>query len=365
MKSSPSISIIANFYNSERFIPKLIKSIAGQSFRDWELICVNDCSPGNDQEIINKEITKLRISDKVKLINNEVNLGISRAKMVGIKVAQGDYLTFIDGDDWLAPDALEKLIKPALKHDLDLVVMNNYKILPCFNYKILYRSQVDEFDKVLRYPEIFEKYYINFFGINIFSVTYWGKLYKRDLVLKANFVPPADSISEDELFNLAVFPHVRSMMFIDYAGYYWRWGGITSGKKNDIWTSQKYLPRMLEIYHLRKDLIDKYNYNKAFKYLVIELKNILKTCISSLAKYKSSSIDGAEIIKYIETVLKDPAYNDVKVLQGDGRHRDDPFIEAICRKDALSVYEICHLDYKKRWRSRMVKSLLHILIYGV
>ena len=54
--NKPTISIIANFYKSEKFIPKLIKSVLRQSYSNWELICVNDCSPGNDAEIISKFI---------------------------------------------------------------------------------------------------------------------------------------------------------------------------------------------------------------------------------------------------------------------------------------------------------------------
>ncbi|MCF0178476.1 MAG: glycosyltransferase family 2 protein, partial [Bacteroidales bacterium] len=107
------ITIIATFYNSERFIPKLMKSVFAQTFTDWEMVCVCDCSPGNDAVLLTKIVEKAHAGDKVRIINNPQNMGISRSKEIGIKAARGKYLTFIDGDDWLDHDALRRMAEPA------------------------------------------------------------------------------------------------------------------------------------------------------------------------------------------------------------------------------------------------------------
>ena len=246
------ISVIANFYKSEEYIPKLIDSVLGQSYTDWELVCVNDCSPGNDLDILKKYAAK---DSRIRIINNEVNLGICKAKYRGIQEAKGTYLCFIDGDDWLEPEALQKMIVPALKYDLDYVCMDSQKVLPFFGHKVpfcvdrKYKERVIEIDtEVGAGRKNFEELYRNFFGKNLFMVTYWGKLIKKQLIEESGFTPPSSVISEDQVFNMTLFPNIKKMMFVDYIGYNWRWGGVTSGKSNDFWKEKQYVARANELY---------------------------------------------------------------------------------------------------------------------
>lgn len=259
------------------------------------------------------------------------------------------------------------LITPAIKYDLDLVIMNNYKIIPHVNYKWKVKSNVsyDIYNKPLYYPEIFNKYYINFFGINIFSTnSYWGKLYKRNVILNSQIEFPDNDTYEDNVFNFRLFPYIKSMMFIDYLGYYWRWGGITSGKKSDIYREFRFIDFMTQFYNERKDAIIKYNYSKAHKWLLLEMKNVLKSNFSNIAKYKPDDTKAKSLKEQIKFFLKQDAYKDMYLL-----HKiypeciDDSYILAIINSDYEFIYKYCYDIYKNKRKRMFFKQILHKFIY--
>lgn len=362
MFKQPLVSIVANFYNSGKYIPKLIDSILNQTFNDWELICINDCSPGNDKQIINQYIVDPKSYGRIRLINNPQNMGIAKSKQIGIAKAKGKYITFIDGDDWLANQALEKMLEPAIKFDLDFVIMNNYKIIPILNKRILMKSNVEQFDKPIYKPELFDKYYLNFFGVNIFSTnSYWGKLYKRELFNKPFDWPQKDTY-EDNILNFRIFPYINSMIFIDYYGYYYRWGGITSGKKNNIYSYNKIINTINDFYIERKQAIHHYNYQKASYWLLCELKNVLKTSIAQIAKHKMTSTKAATHIAQISQILTHEAYSDMHLIfDFNPKTRNDSFINAIVDKNATEIYRLCYLAYKNNRIQNTLKRILHFL----
>lgn len=221
---NPKISIIANFYKSEKFIPKLVKSVLAQTFTDWEFIAVNDCSPGDDLKLLRKYEAMPEMRSRMRIVDNKTNLGISFAKAEGIKVAKGDFLTFIDGDDWFEPQALEKMYQAAVSNNLDIVVANCYRAFR-FGYKKLLSSRLIEFDKIYdksNYKDVL----MGFFGINKHSsVAYWGKLFRRDIPEKSSFCPMTITLYEDFFFNFEAQLVSERMMFIDFPVYNWRWGG--------------------------------------------------------------------------------------------------------------------------------------------
>ena len=94
----PKFSIIVPVYNTEKYLKRCLDSIKSQSFKDYEVIIVNDGSTDNSSDIISKY--------PYKIINQE-NLGLSRARNNGVKEASGDYLIFLDSDDYIEKDLLE------------------------------------------------------------------------------------------------------------------------------------------------------------------------------------------------------------------------------------------------------------------
>jgi glycosyltransferase involved in cell wall biosynthesis len=104
-------------YNAEKTINKAINSILNQTYKDFELIIVNDCSTDSTKSIIESYT-----DNRLKLINHDVNLGAGYARDTGIKNCSGEYIQFVDSDDYLSPEYLNTCIKAIKKYDADIIV---------------------------------------------------------------------------------------------------------------------------------------------------------------------------------------------------------------------------------------------------
>lgn len=259
------------------------------------MICIDDCSPSNDFEILKKW------DNKITIIRNEVNIGANQSRKKGINIAKGKYLTFIDGDDWFEPKALESMITPALEYDLDYVQMNSNRTYP-LGVKKKCKNIVDKYNFPIFSQELIDKYYISFFGINLIGVAFWGKLIKTEVVKSTGFNYNHYPIGEDLLFNIYLFPCIKSAMFVDYFGYNWSFGGITSSN-SDLVKTKQLLYDFIEIFQIKKGFADKLNYSKAYNPMYIELKNILLSNISSLAKYPPCDKKSQNIKSLISEII--------------------------------------------------------------
>ncbi|WP_099330929.1 glycosyltransferase family 2 protein [Priestia aryabhattai] len=124
----PAISIIVPIYNVEKYLHKCVDSILDQTFKDFELILVNDGSPDNCGEICNEYSRK---DPRVKVIHKK-NGGLSDARNAGIDIAEGDYIGFVDSDDWIEPDMYEILF--------NMCKTNNCEIGSC-TYAIYHQNK--------------------------------------------------------------------------------------------------------------------------------------------------------------------------------------------------------------------------------
>lgn len=113
--NEPLVSIITPVYNAERFLSETIKSIRSQTYRNWELMLVDDCSNDNSASMI-KEFQKY--DDRIKYIKLEKNSGASVTRNTGIKNAKGRFIAFIDSDDIWLPEKLEKQVQYMLQNNL-------------------------------------------------------------------------------------------------------------------------------------------------------------------------------------------------------------------------------------------------------
>lgn len=110
------ISIVTTAFNIEKYIHKCLTSILNQTYKNLEVIVVNDCSTDTTMEIV--ETFK---DERLKVINHEKNKGAGQARKTGIEASTGDYVITIDGDDWISEDFIEKLVENAKETDADIV----------------------------------------------------------------------------------------------------------------------------------------------------------------------------------------------------------------------------------------------------
>jgi len=361
----PLVSIVANFYNSARFIPKLIKSVLAQTYDNWELIAVNDCSPGRDREVLEKWAAKPEARGRIRIINNTVNQGITEAKHTGIMAAQGEYITFSDGDDWLAPDAIEQMLRPMMEHKLDLVYANNMRVFPpvWLHTRLNYRPMCSpvEYNKVIGRDDMTERYYIGFFGINVFcSYAYWAKMYRTELARSIQMPELINVAYEDIIFNMEYFERAQRMMCIPAKVYFWRWGGITSSNSKRTVTDYQtrgILKQFNLLYDLRLDKIKRFNYEKALVPLRIEMKNVLVNALYKFAAYDASDSRSQAVKDMLEWSYTLPNYMSANQIPQSSVKRHLKFMQAYVAHDTESAYAYLHNYWKSKKRERTKRRL--------
>ncbi len=122
---SPLLTIAVAVYNTGRYLRECMDSVVNQTYQNLEIICVNDCSTDNSLEILEEYAVK---DKRIKIITNEKNLGLGVVRNVGMDAAHGEYILFIDSDDWLNLTACEKLISKAKENDSDVVFYSAYRV---------------------------------------------------------------------------------------------------------------------------------------------------------------------------------------------------------------------------------------------
>lgn len=115
------ISVIVPVYNAEKFLNRCIDSILGQTYKDFELILVDDGSQDHSSDILNKYA---KMDHRVNLISQN-NKGVSGARNTGLQAAKGEYFLYVDADDWIEQDMIEKLISTGRKEDADIIMCNS------------------------------------------------------------------------------------------------------------------------------------------------------------------------------------------------------------------------------------------------
>ena len=204
------ISIIIPIYNSEKYIEQCIQSILAQSFKDFELILIDDGSTDNSYNIVKQYAD----SDTRLILIKKENGGVSSARNCGLEIASGKYVTFIDSDDYVLPDFLEKIYS---KTDgiaelvfSGLVNMNGNTILK----KVVQKDCSWDLNK--------EDDFINFLYQPLQSSP-CAKLYSHDIIKKNHLrFDTALFCAEDRDFNLKFFEHIQKANSLSYSGYCYR-----------------------------------------------------------------------------------------------------------------------------------------------
>ena len=209
------VSVIVPVYNTQDYLNECIDSVLNQSLADFELICIDDGSTDASLEIL-KDYEK---KDNRVQVFSQKNSGLAASRNAGLNVAQGEYVLFLDSDDYLKSDTLEKLYNQAIENNLDLVF---FKIIN-FNNKTRKESRSEYFDmkflKDMVKDEVFNWVQIKPRIFDI-SVTATSKLFKRELIADISF--PEGLIFEDNLFFIKVILKANRAYFYDDYFYYRR-----------------------------------------------------------------------------------------------------------------------------------------------
>lgn len=205
------ISIIVPIYNVEKYLKKCINSILEQTFNEFELILVNDGSTDQSLKICNEY---KRLDSRVRVIN-KLNGGLSSARNAGLEVANGEYIAFVDSDDYIDSDMYNMMIGLAKERNADIVQCRFKKV-----YDDYYDSKMEE----LKFIEINSNnalYKLLKIGeINVQCVVSWNKIYKKELFKDIRF--PVGKIHEDEFTTYKLFDESKKVIIMENELYYYR-----------------------------------------------------------------------------------------------------------------------------------------------
>lgn len=234
--NQPLVSIILPVYNAQNHLARCVGSICAQTYRNIEIIILNDGS--KDQSLPVCE--EFRQKDPRILLVDKANSGVSDTRNLGLKLASGKYVEFVDSDDYLDPDFTERLVAAAEENEADFVIAPYKMVIPAGASKpeqVLDKIQ-DELGvmSVARPPEVREYGFLpagvydkDTFALRLmdkpasyFYSVLWNKLYRRD-ILTGNDIQFVSEMrwAEDLVFNLRYIQYAERFVAIDKPGYYY------------------------------------------------------------------------------------------------------------------------------------------------
>lgn len=211
---NPLVTISIPIFKCEKFIIRCLESVKNQTYKNLEIVLVNDCTP-DDSMLLVKNFMDANPDLTIKIIEHQENSGLSVVRNNGIKASTGKYLFFLDSDDEITTDCIELLVKKAEKTDAQIIIAQNRWI-----------NTFDNTTKDFGFPTITEKkYYDN--NLEIFSVyskggfpsSSWNKLFKRDFIVdnQIYFVPGL--FAQDELWFFHLLLKTETLAIIDDITY--------------------------------------------------------------------------------------------------------------------------------------------------
>lgn len=304
MMIQPQVSIIVPVYNVENYIERCLNSLVNQTFKDIEIITINDGSTDKSLELLNK-YAKEDIRVSVIDLGDE---GVSYCRNLGIEKANGKYIMFVDSDDWIDSNMVEVMYKKAEENNLDLVMCSyirefkDHSKEKIFNFpeEIIYkgnevknellRKLVGPIKEELSNPELLDA-----------LGTVWGKLYRVD-ILKENKLKFVDlkeiGSAEDTLFNIFTFNYLKKVMFLNKPMYhYWR--------DNPKSVTSQYNPKLKEqrkvFFKYISDFIKENNFEQVFEEA---LNNRICTSVLGLGLIECSKNNKISRINKIKNIKK-------------------------------------------------------------
>ena len=226
--SKPAISVIIPVYNAQDGIKRCVDSLLNQSFKNFEIILLNDGSKDNSLNILKEYELKYSF---VRVIDKQ-NEGVAVTRNKGILLAEGDYTMFMDNDDFVDSDYLETFYQAIHEKKLDLVI-GGYKRVNQDN-QIIFSQDIQQSE--------WSKYII---------MAPWAKIYRTEF-LKTNNLEFFDySIGEDIIFNLAAYKTTDKIGLLDYKGYNWYYNNQSISN-----TSQRGFSPKIDILVLFSKILD-------------------------------------------------------------------------------------------------------------
>ena len=302
--NNEKISIIIPVYNAEKNIKRCLKSVINQTYKNIEIIVVNDGSTDKTAKYV-EEFKK--DDNRIQLINKK-NEGVSVARNFGIKVSKGSYINFVDSDDWLELNAIETLYKEIKENNVDLVRGNYYRNYDENKFIIPENNIAKYQNKLLSEPEAIQEFIQELYLEKIPSYV-WLLLIKREIVFEKIFFKKGISMMEDTIFLMEVLCNCKKVYISDKKIYHYFCNEDSACKSSA---------------HFKRNICDAIKINKLIK--TIALNNNISKFNNDIKK-----VNGLHTRRVLINLYKKYTYAKKKI--------DDIYIELKTSSEFKSILE--------------------------
>lgn len=300
----PLLSVVMPVYNAEEYVVSAVKSVLEQTYKNIELICVNDCSKDNSLKLL----CDLSILDsRVIVVDSPVNVGAGEARNIGISQTRGEYITFIDSDDTIEPDLYARAMNELLKNNVDEIVWgvieehfdkNNNKVKTVLITPELNCSKTEE--TIVNTVVSLEKNTL--FGYQ------WNSIYRACIIKDNNIRFEKSILYEDYFFNLEFTKRMRSICTLDYAGYHYY-------KRVNSSITNQFIPNYFDLSYRRVKSLYDYCFLRGIVDETINrvlAEKLLRYSVSAICRNndQKSNMSIKERLSWLKEKLELPLYND-------------------------------------------------------
>ena len=280
------VSVVMSAYNESKSIERAMRSVLQQTFRNLELIVVDDGSTDDTLEVIR---TIAAVDGRVKVVCHNENLGLSASRRTGWKIAMGDYVQFVDGSDTLNPMAIESMYEQAKMSGAEIIVMGSQRESRFLGVKIPFfiPSKAFKEEKTITTTDLLP----TILGRHGFSHRLVDKLFLREVLETVNPLAESNFYGEDFLTTVRIFKHKYEVSYTDYVGYNWKMGGKTTSMRYDQqWEDDKYL------YEVSAELLKELEISNGANKQIIAT-GLIAGLINSLAKCLANPLYSRDKLK--------------------------------------------------------------------
>ena len=206
------ITIVIPVYNVESYISDCLQSVMRQTYKGpLECILVDDCGTDKSIEIVQNMIAEYNGPIEFKVLHHEHNRGVSAARNTGIDAAKGDYVCFLDSDDWISDDCIEKLAQP-LQNEVFDIVIGDYELVGYMPYPLVLSLPEGSYHEGI--SEVFSNE-----GVYVMP---WNKLYSKEFLNRNRLRFEEGKNQEDEIFAFEISCIEKSFYVVKTVTYYYR-----------------------------------------------------------------------------------------------------------------------------------------------
>lgn len=330
-----TVSIIVPVYNTEAFLAKALDSAINQTYKDIEILCINDGSTDNSLQILNDYAQK---DERIKVFSQE-NAGVGAVKGLGIKNASGKYIMFLDSDDFYEPDMCECMVRAIEEHDVDFVMCDCNVTGPASGSRNVKYCRLNMFGRIKIEPEIIPE----------ISVILPVKIFKKELCDKYAIRFPNLARHEDFAFAYQYFSVAKTAFGLNKKLYNYVMrdnsliGTMRADHKLDGWLSLKFAAEFLRVNELMAKHI-----------------NAFSGYLLQRTKYQWGLLDKDEQNAALDLILKIFNEDELKLITNKS-----PFFEAMRREDKKAMAVLLNDKLKYTFAQRLFsikKNAYHTVV---